>query len=131
MCIRDSSRRSRSPASARTVLRLADLRERREVLSVGLDGKALEFKLTTTVTFSLYDGEELLIPPQQQVISRDYSFRAEEVLAKEAEEARLQRFIQAELAERILLRVETQLAGRLDPAPAAGAAASPGARPVP
>lgn len=120
-----------SPATARSVLRLTDLRERREVLSVGLDGKALEFKLTTTVTFSLTAAEELLIAPQKQAVSRDYSFRAEEVLAKEAEEERLLRFIQAELADLILLRIETRLAGRLDAAPVADAATTPGAEPAP
>ncbi len=110
-----------SPGQARSVLKLTDLTERREVLSVGRDGKALEFRLITSVNFSLYAGETLLLPPRTQVVSRDYSFRAEEILAKEAEEARLRRFIQDELAELILLRLDTELSRQpvYSPLPAA------------
>ena len=49
------------------------------------------------------------------------SFQPEQVLAKEAEEARLRAFIQTEMAELMLLRLESQL-GKLaavsTPAPA-------------
>ena len=95
--------------AADSVLRLTDLRETREVLSVGPDGKALEFELVTEVSYSVLRDGEVLLPVYTQRVTRDYSFNAQQVLAKEAEEARLRRFIQDELAELILLRLETLL----------------------
>ncbi|WP_439641740.1 LPS-assembly lipoprotein LptE [Nevskia sp.] len=99
---------------AATVLRLSDLREAQEVLSIGTDGRAIEYRLVTRVTFEMrrvVDGKaEVLIAPESQTVSRDYSFSAQQILAKEAEEARLRRYIQDELAERVLLRVEARLA---------------------
>lgn len=94
---------------AKSVLRLSDLSETREVLSVGLDGKAIEYRLVTRVTFELRSGTQELIAPEAQGISRDYSFSVTEILAKEAEEKRLRQYLQDELAELILLRIEAEL----------------------
>ena len=94
---------------AQSTLRLKQLDERREVLSVGPDGKALEFLLTTTVQFELVSRDKVLIPADTLSVSRDYSFNAQQVLPKEAEESRLREYIQDELAELILLRVEARL----------------------
>ena len=106
---------------ATAVLRLSDLREAQEVLSIGNDGRAIEYRLLTRVTFEMrrvVDGKsELLIAPETQTVSRDYSFSAQQILAKEAEEARLRRYIQDELAERVLLRVEARLASADPDAP--------------
>ena len=92
-----------------TVIRLSELRETREVLSVGTDGKALEFRLVTTVHYQVFRGSKSLVEPGDLRLTRDYSFQPEQVLAKEAEEARLREFIQAEMAELMLLRLEAQL----------------------
>lgn len=97
------------PEDAQSTLRLKQLDERREVLSVGPDGKALEFLLTTTVQFELVSRDKVLIPADTLSVSRDYSFNAQQVLPKEAEEARLREYIQDELAELILLRVDARL----------------------
>jgi LPS-assembly lipoprotein len=110
-----------SADEAGAVLRLSNLREAQEVLSIGTDGRAIEYRLVTQVTFEMrrvVDGKaEILIAPESQTVSRDYSFSAQQILAKEAEEARLRRYIQEELAERVLLRVTARLAGS-DPQPA-------------
>jgi LPS-assembly lipoprotein len=96
--------------AARTILRITELKESREVLSVDPFGKAVEFKLTTRLTYEVTEtGREPLAPDTLQV-SRDYSFNAQQVLAKEAEGQRLQNFMQDELAELLLLRLETLLA---------------------
>lgn len=96
--------------AARTILRITELSESREVLSVDPFGKAVEFKLTTRLRYEVaVTGREPLAPDGLQV-SRDYSFNAQEVLAKEAEEQRLQAFMQDELAELLLLRLEALLA---------------------
>ena len=95
---------------AETVLRLSDLSEGREVLSIGPDGRAIEYRLLTRVTYSLRtrDGE-VLIAPESQTVSRDYSFSAQQILPKESEEARLRGYIQDSLAELLLLRIESAL----------------------
>lgn len=117
---------SGSVGDARTVLRVSGLTEAREVLSVDPFGKAVEYKLTTRVRYELLEDGKPLVPPDELAVSRDYSFNAQQVLAKEAEEARLQSFMQDELAELLLLRLEA-----LVTAPAAPPAAAAGAAPPP
>lgn len=92
-----------------TEIRLTDLTESREVLSVGINGKALEFRLVTSVQYQVFRDGKTLVEPGALRLTRDYSFQPEQVLAKEAEEARLREFIQAEIAELMLLRLEAQL----------------------
>ena len=108
--LRRGARLSNSLGAARTILRVSDMKESREVLSVDPFGKAVEYKLTTRVQFELIEGGTVLVPPDAVQASRDYSFNAQQVLAKEAEEARLQAFMQDELAELVLLRIEAVLA---------------------
>ncbi|HUP92754.1 MAG TPA: LPS assembly lipoprotein LptE [Solimonas sp.] len=98
-----------SPAEALSLLRLSDLEERREVLSVGIDGKVLEFQLITSVSYVLLQGDQVLVPPDRISVTRDFSFRPQQVLAKEAEESRLREFIQNELAELVMLRLDARL----------------------
>lgn len=103
---------------ASAVLKLTHLKEGRQVLSVGPDGKAQEYLLITTVDYELRAGDRPLVPPGSLRVTRDYSFNEEQILAKEAEEARLREFIQDELAELLLLRIETQLMQPPEPPPA-------------
>lgn len=103
---------------ASAVLRLSDLSETREVLSIGADGLANEYRLVTQVTFELHSGEQELVPPQPQGVSRTYSFSVDEILGKEAEEARLRNYMQDELAQLILLRIDAALARTVPPQPA-------------
>ena len=98
-----------SAGEARTVLRLSELKEEREVLSVDSFGKAVEYQLTVTVKYELLAGGQGLVPPGLLSVSRDYTFNAQQVLAKEAEEKRLRAFMQDELAELIMLRLESEL----------------------
>jgi LPS-assembly lipoprotein len=122
--LRRGARIAGSLGAARTILRITELKESREVLSVDPFGKAVEFELTTRVHYEVVEtGKEPLAPDMIQV-SRDYSFNAQQVLAKEAEEQRLQGFMQDELAELLLLRLEAQLA-------AAAPAVPPDAKPAP
>lgn len=114
-----------SASGARTVLRITGLAEAREVLSVDPFGKAVEYKLTTRANYVLLEEGKPVVPPGTLSVSRDYSFNAQEVLAKEAEEARLQAFMQDELAELLLLRLEAALTPREAAAPAGAADATP------
>ena len=119
-----------NPGSAKTILRLTNLSETRQVLSVDPFGKAVEYQLTTRVRFELIGASQSLIPPDALQVSRDYSFNAQQILAKEAEETRLQAFIQDELAELLLLRIEAALS-RSVIAPVAAPVIAPDATPAP
>lgn len=99
-----------APGDAATVVRLSELNEGRQVLSLGTDGKALEFQLITSVRYEVVSGAVELVPPDVLRVTRDYSFNAQQVLAKEAEEERLREYIQGELAELLMLRIEAVLA---------------------
>ncbi|WP_248679371.1 LPS-assembly lipoprotein LptE [Sinimarinibacterium sp. CAU 1509] len=101
-----------SAGAGTTIIRLSDLNERREVLSIGIDGKALEYRLVTSVRYAAYAGGRVLAGPDELRLTRDYSFQPAQVLAKEAEEARLREFIQTQLAELMMLRLETQASHR-------------------
>ena len=98
-----------SPGDGAAMLRITELAEVREVLSVDPFGKAVEYKLTTRLKYELLRDGQPLVPGDGLQVSRDYSFNAQQVLAKEAEEARLQSFMQDELAELLLLRLEVLL----------------------
>ena len=113
-------------SDARTTLRITNLAEQRDVLSVDPFGKAVEYKLTTRLHYELVQDGKPAVPPGDLQVSRDYSFNAQQVLAKEAEETRLQSFMQDELAELLLLRIEAQLTNPPAAAPPAAAGAAPG-----
>ena len=110
--LRRGARTLGDASTARTVLRITGLAESRDVLSVDPFGKAVEYKLTTKLHYELMRDGKALVTPDVMQVSRDYSFNAQQVLAKEAEEQRLQGFMQDELAELLLLRLEAQLAAR-------------------
>lgn len=95
---------------AQSELRLYDLREGQEVLSFDASGKAIEYRLIARVSYELRSRDgQVLVAPETQAVTRDYSFNAQQILPKEAESARLRNYIQDELAELLLLRIEAQL----------------------
>ncbi|MGQ0619365.1 MAG: LPS-assembly lipoprotein LptE [Panacagrimonas sp.] len=106
-----------------TVIRLTELTESRQVLSVGADGKALEFQLILRVAFDVRSGEKVWVPPDEIEVRRDYSFNAQQILAKEQEAERLRAFMQDEMAELLLLRIEAAVhrAATAPPEPPPGA----------
>lgn len=125
---RGAKMRSRAEEGV-TAIRIQDLTTVREVLSVGSDGKALEFLLRTTVTYRVERDGAVLVPNDFLEISRDFSFNADQVLAKDAEEARLRAYIQTELAELILIRLEARLGRIIVPSPGVVPAAEVPAKP--
>lgn len=90
-------------------LQIAKLEESQQILSVGGDGKALEYLLTTTASFSLFEGGEIRVPPQTLSVNREYNFKAGELLGSEAESLQLREQMQQELADLILIRIESLL----------------------
>ena len=69
------------------------------------------------MTYRVERDGAVLVPNDLLQISRDFSFNADQVLAKDAEEARLRAYIQTELAELILIRLEARLGRIIVPSP--------------
>ena len=115
-------RKAREASSALVIQRLDNTRR---ILSVGADGKAIEYELTTTVRYVLQDAGVNRIPPQSLSITRDYLFNSDAVLATEAEERKLREVMQAELAELMLLRLEYTLSAEPDETPPVDSAELP------
>jgi LPS-assembly lipoprotein len=102
---------------ASATLRLSDLVQRQEVLSIGTDSKAVEYRLIVSLRYELDAGNRVLIAPDSLSVSRDFSFSAQQILAKNAEQAKLNNWLQDELAELLLLRLEAQVKLPADTSP--------------
>jgi LPS-assembly lipoprotein len=91
------------------------LQESREKLAVGVNasGQVREFELRMRIDFKLrtFTGEELIAPSSIEQ-HRSISFVESAVLAKEAEEALLNRDMQADIAQQLMRRLSAvKLAG--------------------
>jgi len=100
--------RSRSDQAA-AILRLSDLAEIQDTVAIGPDGKAVEYRLVERVRYELDGGGKVAVAPDTLTVSRDYSFNAQQILAKEAEQSRLREYLQDQMAELLLLRLEASL----------------------
>lgn len=98
-----------------TVIRLSNLRQTREVRTVGADGKALEYDLILRVNYEVFAEGRMFVPPDEIEVRRDYSFNPGQLLAKEQEAQRLRDYLENQMAELILLRIETLLRRALPP----------------
>lgn len=109
-----------------SVIKLSNISESRQVLSIGTDSKVLEFQISATVSYQVFNGNKVLVPMDTVSMSRSYSYNPQTALAEEIKEAKLREYMQSELAELVMLRLDAALTPRAD-APAA----SPGATPAP
>lgn len=116
--VRRGSRIVAKADRAATQIRLSELDERRETLSIGADGKALEYRLVIGVRYELLLDGKALLPAATLSVSRDYSFQLDQILQKELEEQQLREYIQNELAELVLLRITTGLTAQAEVQPA-------------
>ena len=94
---------------AQSILRLSNLAQAREAVSIGPDGRALEYRLIVSVSYELASRGKVLLPPETQTVASDYTFNAQQILAKEKEKNRLEKYLQDELAELLLLRINARL----------------------
>ncbi|MGH8460759.1 MAG: LPS assembly lipoprotein LptE [Stenotrophobium sp.] len=118
---------------ASAVIRLSNISETEQTLAIGTDGKALEYQLLTTMNYTVFNGNRILVAPDTIAASRIYSFNPLQVLANDAEEAHLREYIQQDMADLLLLRFDAVLSHpAVNAAPAAvpAAAAAPAEAPV-
>jgi LPS-assembly lipoprotein len=93
--------------AAQVILDLPSVVDDKQVLSLSGGGRAREYMLTKRVTFALHDssGKDWL-PGGEVVIRRSFTFNESEVLAREAEEAKLLKEMQADAVQQIMRRLQ-------------------------
>lgn len=93
-------------ATAEVVLDVLGETRDKQILSLNSQGRVREFNLIYNLRFRLRDkaGKEVLLPTMIS-LKRNLSFKENEVLAKEAEEALLYRDMQSELVQQIMRRI--------------------------
>lgn len=94
------------PEGAQLQLRLTEERRTKDILALSGGGKVREYRLTYQLKLSALNaaGVEVL-PPSLLQTTRDFSFDDAQVLAKEAEEARLQRDMEQDMLRQVLRRL--------------------------
>jgi LPS-assembly lipoprotein len=97
-----------SAAAGQAILDLSGVADDKQVLSLSGGGRVREYQLTKRVTFALHDasGRDWL-PAAEILIRRSYSFNESEVLAREAQEARLFREMQTDAVQQIVRRLQS------------------------
>ena len=95
-----------SAAAGEAILDLSGVADDKQVLSLSGGGRVREYQLTKRVTFALHDanGRDWL-PAAEILIRRAYSFNESEVLAREAQEARLFKEMQTDAVQQIVRRL--------------------------
>ena len=96
-----------SAAAAQVIFDVSNVTDDKQVLSLSGGGRAREFLLTKRVTFALHDasGKDWL-PAAEIVIRRSFTFSESEVLAREAEEAKLSREMQTDAVQQVVRRLQ-------------------------
>jgi LPS-assembly lipoprotein len=102
-------------AAPLTLQIVSEMRDK-QILSLSVAGRVLEYRLQFKVSLKAYDakGNEWLAP-QEIVIRRDFSYDDTQILAKEQEEAQLYLNMQADAVQQVLRRLSR--ARPLDPEP--------------
>ena len=96
-----------SAAAAQVILDVSNVTDDKQVLSLSGGGRAREFLLTKRVTFALHDaGGKDWLPAGEIVIRRSFTFSESEVLAREAEEARLFKEMQTDVVQQVVRRLQ-------------------------
>ncbi len=94
-------------AAAQVILDISGVTDDKQVLSLSGGGRAREYLLTKRVTFALHDasGRDWL-PAAELVVRRTYTFNESEVLAREAQEAKLLKEMQTDTVQQIVRRLQ-------------------------
>jgi LPS-assembly lipoprotein len=95
-----------APADGAAVLDISVDETGQRVLSVSARNIPREYEVYYAVTFSLRVGAESLITNESLVVTRAYTYDETEVLAKAAEEQILREALAADLARRVMQRIQ-------------------------
>ena len=94
--------------NAQAILDIPAVVDDKQVLSLSSGGRAREYALTKRVNFALHDAQGRdWLPSGEIVIRRSYTFNESEVLAREAEEAKLLKEMQSDAVQQLLRRLQS------------------------
>ena len=96
-----------APAEGAAVLDISSDETGQRVLSVSARNIPREYEVYYAVTFSLRVGAESLISNESLVATRSYTYDETEVLAKSSEEQILRDALAADLARRVMQRIQS------------------------
>jgi LPS-assembly lipoprotein len=96
-----------APADGAAVLDIVADETGQRVLSVSARNIPREYEVYYAVTFSLRVGAESLIANESLVVTRAYTYDEKQVLAKAAEEEILREALAADLARRVMQRIQS------------------------
>jgi LPS-assembly lipoprotein len=95
-----------APAEGAAVLEISSDETGQRVLSVSARNIPREYEVYYAVTFSLRVGAETVIGNETLAVTRAYTYDEREVLAKAAEEQILREALAADLARRVMQRIQ-------------------------
>lgn len=94
----------RGEASA--ILTITENDTGKDVLSVDLSGKVLEYRLHQSIRFEVLAADgHTLVEPQSVTLSRDFKFNRNDVLGKERETETIRRELQRDVVNLAMLRI--------------------------
>ncbi len=94
--------------AAQVTLDISGVADGKEVLSLSGGGRVREYALSKRVTIAVHDaaGHDWM-PAAEIVVRRSYSYNESEVLAREAQEARLLKEMQTDVVLQIVRRLQS------------------------
>ena len=93
---------------AQVTIDLANVADGKDVLSLSGGGRVREYALSKRATVAVHDGEGRdWLPAAEIVVRRSYSFNESEVLAREAQEAKLYKEMQSDVVQQIVRRLQS------------------------
>ena len=92
---------------AQVTIDLTNVADSKDVLSLSGGGRVREYALAKRATVAVHDGEGRdWMPAAEIVVRRTYSYNESEVLAREAEEAKLYKQMQTDVVQQIVRRLQ-------------------------
>ena len=93
---------------AQVTIDLANVSDGKDVLSLSGGGRVREYALSKRATVAVHDSEGRdWMPAAEIVVRRSYSFNESEVLAREAQEAKLYKEMQTDVVQQIVRRLQS------------------------
>jgi LPS-assembly lipoprotein len=95
-----------SASAAQLIINILSYREERRVVSVGANTLVTEYELNAQANFSIEDAEgNIVLPPSDASVIRNYVFDQNNVLGKEEEERLIQSEMRRDIAQQIVRRL--------------------------
>jgi LPS-assembly lipoprotein len=102
-----STRVAEQPGDAEVILQIIDEVQERQILSLTGGGRVAEYELRFRIRFRLTDGKQREhIPASEIVLRRDYSYRDDQALSKESEEALLYSSMRDDAVQQLVRRLQ-------------------------